>query len=198
LDAVEEEVLFEWFWKIWGKAKAWKEVQRYRELLGSFLVSLDGTAHHHSQTIHCQQCRRIERKGGVHYEHQVLMAVVCAPGQNVVLSLAPEFITPQDGSKKQDSEQAAMKRWIQKHGRRFAAWEVTLLADDLHCHQPVCELALEHKMHFIFTCKASSHTALYEELHLLEKLEGGVGHRPYHHRAERRSHNGSRAGTMEG
>jgi len=181
LDPVAEESLEEAFWALWAKIKGREEVEMYRKELGSFLVSVDGTAHHHSQSIHCGQCRRIERRGRVHYEHQVLMAVVCAPEQKVVLSLAPEFITPQDGAKKQDSEQAALKRWIEKHSHRFADWEVTLLADDLHCHQPVCELALAHKMHFIFTCKASSHTTLYEELQLLEKLEGGV-----HQRDERR------------
>jgi hypothetical protein len=38
-----------------------------------------------------------------------------APGQSQVISLAPEFISPQDGSEKQDSEVAAAKRWIAIH-----------------------------------------------------------------------------------
>ena len=174
LDPVPEEALEEPFWAIFDLVKEREELEEYRELLGGWLISVDGTEHHHSTRIHCAQCRRTQRKEQVHYAHQVLMAAVCAPGKGVVLTLPPEFITPQDGAEKQDSEQAALKRWIKKHSARFEPWEVTLLADDLHAHQPVCELALKQEMHFIFTCKEGSHKTLYEELHLLEKVEGGV------------------------
>jgi len=174
LDLVSEEALGEPFWAIFELVKKRKEIEVFRNLTGTWLISVDGTQHHHSTSVHCAQCRRTVRKEEVHYEHQVLMAVVCAPEERVILTLEPEFITPQDGAEKQDSEPAALKRWIRKHSHRFAPWEVTLLADDLHAHQPVCELALEHEMHFIFTCKERSHTTLYEELQLLEKVEGGV------------------------
>lgn len=174
LDSVSEEAMGEPFWSIFELVKERKEMESFRKLTGTWLISVDGTQHHRSTSVHCAQCRRTVQKGEVHYAHQALMAVVCAPDEQVVLALEPEFVTPQDGAKKQDSEQAALKRWIKKHSHRFAPWDVTLLADDLHAHQPVCELALAHKMHFIFTCKESSHTTLYEELHLLEKLDGGV------------------------
>jgi hypothetical protein len=42
----------------------------------------------------------------------------------------------------------------------------------LHSHQPLCELLLENKMHFIMTCKPESHPTLYEEVELLSKVEG--------------------------
>jgi len=59
----------------------------------------------------------------------VMMAVVCAPEQEHVTCLDPECVTPQDGQEKQDCEQQAIKRW---------------LADDFHCHQPLCEKLLQH------------------------------------------------------
>jgi hypothetical protein len=49
---------------------------------------------------------------------------------------------------------------------------LTILTDDLHSHQPLCELLLENKMHFIITCKPESHPTLYEEVKLLAKVEG--------------------------
>jgi len=181
LDPVSEEHFGEAYWALFDMVKEREELEAFRQSMGTWLVSLDGTQHHSSTSIHCEQCRRIERKGQTHYDHQVLLAVLCAPHEKVVLPLQPEFITPQDGAEKQDCEQAAIKRWIQKYHQRFSPWEVTLLADDLHSRQPVCSVALEHKMHFIFTCKESSHRSLYEELHLLEKVEGGVKEKEERH-----------------
>ena len=109
-----------------------------------------------------------------YYSHQVLLAVVCAPEQEHVICLEPEFILPQDGKEKQDCEQQAIKRWVERHAGRFAPWSVTILTDDLHCHQPTCDLLLAHQLHFILTCKPDSHPALYEELGLLERVEGAV------------------------
>jgi hypothetical protein len=84
-------------------------------------------------------------------------------------SLAPEFITPQDGCEKQDCEVAAAKRWITTHGREFQGQAVTLLGDDLYSRQPMCEEIIDSGMNFIFTCLPSSQTALYQAL---ENLEG--------------------------
>jgi len=98
-----------------------------------------------------------------------------APEQEQVVSLEPEFITPQDGHEKQDCEQAAIKCWVKEHAKQFAPWSVTILTDDLHCHQPTCQLLAEHEMYFILTCKEESHSTLYEELALLERVEGAIG-----------------------
>jgi hypothetical protein len=43
----------------------------------------------------------------------------------------------------------------------------------LHSHQPLCALLLEHKFHFLMTCKPESHEALYEEIELLAGVEEG-------------------------
>ncbi len=58
-----------------------------------------------------------------------------APGKPEVISLEPEFITPQDGHDKQDCENAAAKRWIAAHPRDPQEPPVTLLGDDLYSAQ---------------------------------------------------------------
>ncbi|MGQ9601055.1 MAG: ISNCY family transposase, partial [Anaerolineae bacterium] len=58
------------------------------------------------------------------------------PGKEQVLALEPEFIVPQDGHDKQDCEQQAIKRWVNRNAERFGEWELTVLTDDLHSHQP--------------------------------------------------------------
>jgi hypothetical protein len=44
------------------------------------------------------------KQGKVTYFHQALLPVIVSPNHESVFSLAPEFITPQDGSEKQDCE----------------------------------------------------------------------------------------------
>lgn len=98
------------------------------------------------------------------------MPVIVSPDQSEVISLAPEFMTPQDVHGKQDCEVAAAKRWIDLHKQDFKVDSVTLLGDDLYSRQPMCETILASKMNFIFNCLPSSHATLYEWLESLERL----------------------------
>jgi len=174
LDPVEPGALYEPFWEIYRQLDEGGHLEKYGGVAGTRLISLDGSQYFSSQEIHCPNCRVTVRDGKTYYSHMVMMAVVCAPEQEQVICLDPEFITPQDGQEKQDCEQQATKRWVERNAERFEPWSVTILADDLHCHQPLCELLLKHKMHYILTCKPESHEALYEELALLERVEGAI------------------------
>ena len=175
LDPVAEKDVGKAFWQIYHAMDARGQLQEYEGVNGTRTVSLDGTHHHSSQKVHCEQYRVTLRGEKASYTHQVLMAVLSAPELKHVVCLQPEFITPQDGHKKQDCEQAAIKRWVQGHAQEFRPWSVTILTDDLHCHQSTCELFIKHEMYFILTCKEDSHTTLYEELALLAPVEGAIG-----------------------
>jgi len=177
LDPIEPERLYEPFWEIYGWLEESGQLAEFQGVGGTRLISLDGSQYFVSQDIHCPSCRVTVRDKGTYYSHLVMMAVVCAPQQEHVVCLDPEFIRPQDGHKKQDCEQQAIKRWVGRNAQRFQPWNVTILTDDLHCHQPTCDLLLEHKMHFILTCKSESHEALYEELALLDQVEGAISTR---------------------
>lgn len=171
LDAAQLEAVF---WGIYAKLDAGEYLADYQGVAETRLISLDGTQYFSSQKVHCDNCRVTVKDEEKHYAHQVLLAVLCAAEQAHVVCLEPEFITPQDGHKKQDCEQQAIKRWVERNARRFEPWSVTILTDDLHCHQPTCELLLKHNLHFILTCKPESHSTLYEELQLLERVEGAI------------------------
>jgi hypothetical protein len=175
LDPVQEKDVSEPFWAIYHGLEEGGVLAKYKHVAGTYPVSLDGTQHHSSTKVHCEQCRVTIRGEKATYAHQVLLAMLGAPGQEQVIALEPEFITPQDGHEKQDCEQAAIKRWVKKHAKQFAPWSVTVLTDDLHCHQPTCQLLTDHEMYFILTCKEESHSALYEELALLARVEGAIG-----------------------
>ena len=142
------------------------------QVLGGLLIALDGTQYFDSHKVHCEGCSsRTHKNGTVSYFHSAILPVIVAPGQAQVISLAPEFITPQDGCEKQDSEVAAAKRWIATHGAKFRGQAITCLGDDLYSHQPMCETILAAGMNFIFTCLPTSHTTLYDQLNSLEKAD---------------------------
>jgi hypothetical protein len=65
---------------------------------------------------------------------------------------------------KQDCENTAAKRWLEKHTQQYSHLGITILGDDLYSHQPLCELILQHQLNFILVCKPESHKTLYEWL----------------------------------
>ena len=85
-----------------------------------------------------------------------------APGHSKVVPLMPEFIAPQDGGEKQDCERNAAKRWFDKHGARLAPLRPVFLGDDLFACHPVAKMVKDAGADFIFTCKPTSHRALYD------------------------------------
>jgi len=134
------------------------------------LIVLDGAQYFSSKNISCENCSTKEHGNGtVTYHHSVLMSAIVVPWDNMAVPLAPEFITPQDGSSKQDCEINAGKRWADDFRRRHKKVQATLLGDDLYSKQPMCEKVLENRLNFIFVCKPSSHPTLYKWLDMLEK-----------------------------
>lgn len=142
LDLISASALEEVFKQVYRMLKTKGYLKQYEVLGGQLLVPLDGTEYFSSQRIHCQQCsHRTHKNGTVTYFHSAIMPVIVAPGHEQVISLDPEFISPQDGHDKQDCEIAAAKRWIIRHADLFERSQVTLLGDDLYSRQPMCELA---------------------------------------------------------
>lgn len=168
------------FHTILQRLKAGGYLQAYQAFANNLLIGLDGVHYFSSHTLHCPECRVTQHDDQVTYSHAAILPVLVAPGNPQVISLEPEFITPQDGATKQDCEQNAIKRWIERNARRFQPFPVTILTDDLHCKQPTCALLRQYGLNFIMTCKPDSHTTLYEEVALLEKI-GAVTHLTFRH-----------------
>ena len=73
---------------------------------------------------------------------------VSGPRPDGVIAREPEFVRPQDGVEKQDCELRAAERWLDRNTAHFGSATVTLLDDDLYCHQPFCERVLAAGWHF--------------------------------------------------
>lgn len=182
LDLISATSLSVVFERIYQFLQNGKYLQQYERLEKNLLICLDGTEYHSSSKISCECCStRNHRNGKVTYSHTAILPIIAAPNCAEVISLPPEFVTPQDGHEKQDCETAAAKLWISKHRHLFKGQAITLLGDDLYSRQPMCQHCLDAEMNFIFTCLPSSHSSLYEWLDYLEK-NGAVQHLTTKHR----------------
>lgn len=147
-------------------------IDTFRSYNSNLLIALDGTQYFSSKSIHCENCNQKKHKNGtVTYSHTVITPVVVAPGNSKVIALQPEFITPQDGHKKQDCENAAAKRWICQNAPIYSHLGISILGDDLYCKQSLCKLMLEKGLNFILVCKPDSHKTLYQWVEELEKMQ---------------------------
>ena len=172
LDPVAPTHLYPLLVQTGSQLKAQGYLDDYRVLNHQLLVALDGTDTFSSEKIQCPCCRQQTLKNGkTLHRHTAVTPVVVAPGQSKVIPLPPEFVQPQDGEEKQDCEVAAGKRWLSQWGSTYSPWGVTLLGDDLYCHQPFCQAALAEGFEFLLVCKPDSHSLLYEWVADFERNE---------------------------
>jgi hypothetical protein len=170
LDPQEPELLYGVFERGLKAVEESGQLEDFRSIDGQVLISCDGTQTISSQKIACPNCLQQKLANEeILFAHYAILPVVVKAGESRVLALEPEFITPQDGHEKQDSERAAIKRWVKRNAERFARHQYTLLGDDLYACQPICELFLESGFNFILVCKPDSHVALYEYVEFLAK-----------------------------
>ena len=171
LDTIAPTYVYPVFSYIFNGLKNTGHLEMFKSYNGNLLIALDGTLYFSSKSIHCENCnQKHHRNGTTTYSHTVITPVVVAPGNNKVISLQPEFITPQDGHKKQDCENAAAKRWISQYASLYQDLGISVLGDDLYCKQPLCELMIEKQLDFILVCKPGSHKTLYQYVEEFEAM----------------------------
>lgn len=193
LDPVAPEHLFSLFDELHQAFDQTGVLEEMRAVNRTRLIALDATWYFSSQSqnIHCPNCSCLRHaEGQTTHFHSAITPIIVSPGHAQVVSLRPEFITPQDGQLKADCEINAAKRWLAAHATRYSTGNDTLLGDDLYAHQPFCRQVLLHGFHFLFTCKPASHSHLSQWVEALEpgrdlhpsKLKvKGKGNRWEHH-----------------
>ena len=163
LDPIAPETLYPVLSTVGDKLYTRGCLKPFLSIGGTLLVAMDGTDSFSSEKISCACCtQQTQKNGKTLYRHTLVTPVIVAPGQSRVVPLPPEFVRTQDGVAKQDCELAAAKRWLIQWGPHYAPRGITLLGDDLYCHQPFCEAVRMQNMDFLFVCKPYSHALLYE------------------------------------
>ena len=145
-------------------------VETYRSVNQTLLLAFDGVEYFSSHAIHCPNgSTRQHPNGSMTYSHTALTPVLVKPGLDKVIPLAPEFVRPQDGVAKQDCELNAAKRWLAAWGDDYSPLKITILGDDLYCHEPFCREALQRGFDFILVCKPDAHAIVAEWLAFLDR-----------------------------
>ncbi|WP_262965118.1 ISNCY family transposase [Methylobacter psychrophilus] len=163
LDAVEPATVYPLFDFVFDGLQRAGVIDTFRSTDNRLLLALDGTDYFSSQNLHGPCCSsKTHRNGKVSYSHKVITPVLVKSGSDKVISLAPEFVRPQDGHEKQDCEINASLRWLESRGSQYAALGTTVLGDDLYCHEPFCRALLVKGLEFTLVCKPDSHKTLYE------------------------------------
>lgn len=168
LDGVTPEKLFPVFDQVYTILENSKILDQFTFLENQLLFAFDATGHFSSNKIHCDKCFTMKHSNGeTTYLHKAITPVIVQPGNNKVIALPPEYILPQDGAIKQDSELSAMKRWLAKHAQTYSNRSITALGDAIYSNQPNIKRLLEHKFNYIFGVKTGSHNHLFEVVNMI-------------------------------
>lgn len=163
LDEVNPSQLRGCFTKLFSAVQRSKKLEAYQGIEGSYFVSLDATGYFSSKNIHCDECcKKHHRDGSITYYHQMLQAALVHPELKQVIPFAPEPISKQDGSKKNDCERNAAKRLIAEFRREHPHLDVTILADGLYSNEPFLKILESHNMHYIIVAKPGDHAWLFD------------------------------------
>jgi hypothetical protein len=177
LDAVSPKHLRSAFKKIFSAFQRGKGLERYEFLDGHVLLSGDGTGQFHSNKICCPSCcQKKSRDGHISYYHQMFGVCVVHPERKNVIPLCPELILKEDGSKKNDCERNACKRFLKHFRREHPHLKAIFLADGLSSNAPNIEALKENNLRFILIAKPGDHRHLFEQL---EDSQKAIYHEVY-------------------
>lgn len=139
-----------------------------------YLLSLDGTGYFSSNSIHCENCMQKNLKGGKKkYYHQILGAVLMHPQQSSVIPFAPELIVKQDGTRKNDCERNAAKRFIARLRKDHPKLKMIIVEDGISSNAPHIKNLQENNLRFILGVKPGDHKFLFEYIDSMFKQGKG-------------------------
>jgi len=151
-----------------------KHLDAYRVLGDRYLVPIDGSEYFNSEHIHCPGCLTQKKGRQVRYHHNIVQAVIVHPDKRQVLPLAPEAVTNQDGTEKQDCEINAAKRLLIKLRKAHPKLRFVIGGDGLYSKQPFIDACKTQRMSFILVAKPADHKVLFEYVEEIAAM-GGAG-----------------------
>jgi len=172
IDAIPSHKLFPIFNDFFRLLQRGNQLQPFQFLDEGYLLPIDGTQYFNSETINCPSClTKVYKNGTINYSHKVLGASIVHPEKRQVVPLAPEPIKNSDGSKKQDCEINAGKRFLNRIRQEHPKLEIVITADDLYSRQPFIEALNQNTMSYILIAKPSSHKVLFDQIIEKEDLD---------------------------
>lgn len=170
LDSVNPDDISPAFDTVFSSLQRGKVLEKFQFLEGYYLISCDGTGYFSSKEIHCKNCCiKNHRNGSKTYYHQMLSAAIVYPGRKEVIPLCPEPIIRGDGSKKNDCERNACRRFLIKLRKRHPHLKIILVEDALAANGPHLKLCIELNIRFIVVVKEDGNKSLFSWIEGVEK-----------------------------
>jgi len=171
LDLIPSETIAPIFKEFFNRLRRHKHLESYSILPNTLLCAIDGSQIYSSKDIHCTSCLHKEHKTGEKtYSHAVLQGAIMHPSKKQVLPVMPEFISNTDGSKKQDCESKAAKRFIKNLRQAHPRQGFLIVGDGLMSHQPMIETFINEGTHVLFVAKPGDHSYMMEWLETYTKI----------------------------
>lgn len=165
IDKVNTSLLNPIFNILFKKLQRGNVLNKFVFLEQYYLLSLDGTGYFSSNSIHCESCMQKNLKGGTKkYYHQLLGAVLVHPDQSSVVPFAPELIVKQDGTRKNDCERNAAKRFISRLRKEHPKLKIIIIEDGISSNAPHIKDLQENNLRFILGVKPGDHKFLFEHI----------------------------------
>lgn len=139
------------------------QLQPFNLISSLKICSIDATHYHTSQSIKCPCCLTAHKDNpnkATRYSHSALQAAMMHPDVKQVIPMGVEPIKNTDGTKKQDCEINAAKRFIPTLRQQFPKMGLIITGDDLFSRQPMIKKVLEHHFEYIFVAKRPSHQSM--------------------------------------
>ena len=166
LDDVNPEDIRPIFKSLFNRLQRGKALKAYEYNDWGYLLSIDATGFFSSYDIHCSSCLKKQRGSGENrktlYHHQMLAASIVHPDLETVIPVCPEPILRQDGRVKNDCEQNACKRFLQKFREDHPKLKVIVTQDALASNGPHVKDLKDYGMSFILSVKPGSHPRLFD------------------------------------
>lgn len=166
LDGVNPEATRPIYKKVFQSLQRGKVLEKMLFMGKYYLLSVDGTEYFQSEKIHCVDCleKHYKRSGKTIYAHQMLGGAIVHPDQQAVIPVTPEPIIKQDGSKKNDCERNAAKRFLSKLRQDYPRMPFIIIEDALSANAPHILELRKHNLAFILGVKSGDHAYLFEHV----------------------------------
>jgi hypothetical protein len=182
LDPRSPESLRPSFTGVVGQLQRGKALEEMVFFKGCYLLALDGTGYYASKKVHCPSClEKHHRNGSITYAHHLLGAALIHPDRREVIPLMPEPIIKQDGTKKNDGERNAAKRFITTLRQEHPYLTFIVTEDGISSNAPHIETLHDYGCHYILGVKEGDHAYLFKQVEVAEH-EGRVTHYARHDR----------------
>jgi len=165
LDPITPDSLRQPFLTLFQDVQRGKALEKFKYFDGHYLLALDGTGIYSSENVSSEYCLAKRKRNGIteHYQ-QLLGAAIVSPKLKEVLPLCPEMIAKQDGTKKQDCERNATRRYLEKFRKEHPHLKCIVIEDGLSSNGPHIKNLKEHDLRFILGAKEKDHVLLFEQM----------------------------------